>query len=105
MKLIVWLCKIFKISIFRMSPHSYALITKHSLKRAETRLPYKILLELAVETVKEKGTRAVHFEYVNDQHTEYAKLYGGYIWVFGNQDRLLTVYVVSKMVDLLVTRK
>lgn len=105
MKIILWLCKLFKISVFRMSTNSYALVTKHSVQRAEQRVSYKVLLELAVETVREKGTRAVHFEYMNDQHSEYAKLLNGYIWVFDNKNKLLTVYPVSKSVDLLVTRK
>jgi hypothetical protein len=105
MKIILWLCKLYKIAVFKISTNSYALVTKHAVKRAEQRLQYLKLLEIAVEKVKEKGTKAVHFEYVNDQHSEYAKLYNGYIWVFGNQGTLITVYEVNKTVDLLVTRK
>jgi hypothetical protein len=105
MKIIIWFCKLFKISVFKISTNSYALVTKHAVKRVEQRMSYRPLLELAIETVKEKGTRAVHFEYMNDQHSEYAKLYNGFIWVFSNENKLLTVYEVNKTVDLLVTRK
>lgn len=106
MKIILFLCKLFKISVFEYKDNSFRLITKHAVRRAEQRLQYKTLLEIATQTVLSKGTKAIHFEYVNNQRTEYAKLYNGYIWVFDKaENRLITVYVVSKAVDLLVTRK
>lgn len=105
MKLILFLCKLFKISVFEDDAKGLKFVTKHAIKRAEKRLSYELLLNIATEQVLEKGTRAVHFEYVNSQTTEYAKLYKGYIWVFGNQKKLITVYASNNIADLFITRK
>lgn len=105
MKTIIFLCKLFGIFVFKEN-ETYNLVSKHSIKRAEQRIGYQVLLKIAMEQVIEKGTIAVHFDYHNNQHTEYAKKYKGYIWVMNKHDnKLITVYQVSHLADLYITRK
>lgn len=104
--------KIFGYCSFEYKKKYITAISNHSIKRAEKRITLPHLLRIVAENAIEYGDRSVHFEYyVNDKNKKYntdgqfARKYKGYIWVFDKNNKLLTVYNISNIADLLISRK
>lgn len=105
-KIIKYICKLLNVAVFTDEFNGVSFISKHALKRSEQRLSYSYLLDIAAETALEKGHKSVHFDYVNNQIDEFAKLYKGVVYIYSKStNRLITVYPSNKSVELYVTRQ
>jgi len=88
-------------------PKRKRLVTNHAIKRAEQRIHPQSLLKMVSECALEYGNSSVYFDYkVRKNETGvFAKKYKGYIFVFSKNKKLLTVYAVNNIADIMITRK